>query len=145
MREREEKVVELARERALDQRGSQLEKRSKPVEELEEEMETHSGQLGGFNASISALGSNSWPITLLWSVVFRMLGDKTSSFLFCSRLPSSNPSSFSNPNSSLPPPPLLLKLFPKEDPDATGKPDAIYASQQVAGGLPRPCWRAMLC
>ena len=70
MREREEKVVELEqaideRERALDQNGSELKERSKWVEELEEEMDTHSGQLVGLNAPTSALGSNSGPITLL--------------------------------------------------------------------------------
>ena len=74
-REREEKVVELEqaideREHALDQRGSELEERSKWVEELEEETETCSAQLGGLNASTSALGLNLWSITLLRSVVF---------------------------------------------------------------------------
>ena len=78
MQEREETTVELGqaideREQALDQRGSALEERSK---QGVEEMETHYGQLGGLNVSTSALGSNSWPITLLWSVVFRVLGDK---------------------------------------------------------------------
>jgi len=103
VREREEKVVELEqaideRRRALDQRGSELEERSKRVGELEGEMETRSGQLG---ASTSAPGSNSWPISLLRSVVFRVLGDRTPSFLFCSCPPSSNPSSSSsNSNSS---------------------------------------------
>ena len=70
MLEREEKVVELGqaideKELALDQNGSELKERSKWVEELEEEMDTHSGQLGGLNAPTSALGSNSGPITLL--------------------------------------------------------------------------------
>jgi len=111
VREREEKVVELEqaideRGRTLDQRGSELEERSKRVEEFEGEMETRSAQLGGFNASTSAKetrsGSKSWPITLLRTVVFRVLGDRTSSFLFCSCPPSSsNPSSSSsNSNSS---------------------------------------------
>ncbi|KIJ97341.1 hypothetical protein K443DRAFT_681613 [Laccaria amethystina LaAM-08-1] len=100
---REEKVAGLEQaldeqERALDQRGSELEERSKRVEE---EKEMRSVQLGGLNASTSALGSNSWPITLLRSVVFRVLGDKTSSFLFCSGPPSSSdPSPSSNPTSS---------------------------------------------
>ena len=86
----------------LDQRGSTLEKRFERVGELEEEMGMCSAQLGGLNAPTSALGSNSWPITLLRSVVFHVLGDKMSSFLFCSCPPSSsNPSSStSNPNSS---------------------------------------------
>ena len=103
VRGREERVVELEqavdeRGRALDQRGSGLEECSKRVEE---EMETRSAQLGGLNASTSALGSTSWSITLLWSVVFRVLGDKTSSFLFSSCPPSSyNPSSSSNTNPS---------------------------------------------
>ena len=35
------------KELALDQRGSELEEYSKRVEGLGEEMETHSGQLGG--------------------------------------------------------------------------------------------------
>ena len=80
------------------------EERSKRVEELEDEGETRSAQLGGFNASTSALGSNLWPITLLRSVVFRVLGDKTSSFLFCSCPPPSSKTSVSssNPNSSTP-------------------------------------------
>ena len=51
------------------------EERSKRVEELKEEMETRSAQLGHLNAPTSALCSNSWPITLLPSVVFRVLGD----------------------------------------------------------------------
>jgi len=102
VREREDKVAELEqavdeRERGLDQRGSELEERSKRVEALDGEMETRSGQLG---ASTSAPGSNSWPIALLRSVVFRVLGDRTSSFLFCSCPPSSNPSSSSNPDPS---------------------------------------------
>ena len=103
---REEKVVELEqavdeRERAIEQRGFNLEERSKRVDK---EMETRSPQLGGLNAPTLALGSNSWPITLLRSVVFRVLGDKTSSFLFSpSPLSSSNPGpSSSNPNSSSP-------------------------------------------
>ena len=56
----------------------------KRARELEEETEKRSAQLSGLNVSTSALGSNSWPNTLLRSVVFRVLGDKTSSFLFCS-------------------------------------------------------------
>ena len=44
--------------------------------EPEVEMEKRSAQLGGFNASTSTLGSNSWPITLLESVVFCVFGDK---------------------------------------------------------------------
>ena len=51
---------------------------SKRVEELDEEIETRSAQHGSLNAFISPLISNSWPITLLLSVVFRVLGDKTS-------------------------------------------------------------------
>ncbi|EDQ98062.1 uncharacterized protein LACBIDRAFT_296079 [Laccaria bicolor S238N-H82] len=94
---REEKVAELEqaideRGRALDQRGSELEQRSKRVQEFEE---TRSPQVGAPNALTL---SNSWPITLLRSVVFRVLGDKTP-FLFASSIPSSSPSS-SNPNSS---------------------------------------------
>ena len=53
-----------------------------------------------------------------------MLGDKTSSFLFCCCPPSS-----CNPNSSLPPHPLLLKPSRKEGADA------IDTSQQVDGGV----------
>ena len=104
---REEKVVELEqavdeRGRVLDQRGFELEERSKQVEE---DMATRSPQFGGLNALSLTLGSNSWPITLLQSVVFRVLGDKTSSFLFSSCPPSSsNPTSSSNPNSSTPTP-----------------------------------------
>ena len=102
---REEKVVELeqaidGRELALDQREFELEERSKRVEE---EMEMRSTRIGGLSASTS---SNSWPITLLRSVVFRVLGDKTSSFLLCSHPPSSpNPSSSSsdpNPSTTTP-------------------------------------------
>ena len=110
VRGREEKVVELEqavdeRGRELDQRRCELEERSKRGEELEEEMEMRSSQFGGPSASTL---SNSWPITLLHSVVFRVLGDKTSSFLFCPCPPSSsNPSSSSNPittpSSSIPP------------------------------------------
>ena len=60
-------------EHALDQRGSELRERSKWVEKLEgEEMETRSAKLGGLNACASALGSNSWSITPLPSVVFRV-------------------------------------------------------------------------
>ena len=101
---REEKVVELEqaideRGRVLDQREFELEERSKRVEE---ETEKRSAQLRSLSGSTSALGSNAWPITLLRSVVFRVLGDKTSSFLFSSCPPSSsNPSSSSsNPNPS---------------------------------------------
>ena len=134
-REREEKVVELRqatdeREHALDQGGSELGGRSKWLEELEEETATCSARVGGLNASPSALGSNSWSITLLLSVVFRVLGDKTSSFLFCSCPSSSNPSSSSNPNS--------CTITPS--PDATGKLGAIYIFQQVDGGLTSYSW-----
>ena len=100
VREREEKVAKLEQavdeqRRALDQRGFKLETRAKRVEELEEEMASRTPQFGGLNAS------NSWPITLLRSVVFRVLGNNTSSFLFSSCPPSSsNPSSSSNPNAS---------------------------------------------
>ena len=103
VRGREEKVVGLEqavdeRGRVLDQRGYELEERSKRVEE---ETETRSAQLCGLNASTSP---SSWPITLLRSVAFRVLGDKTSSFLFSPCPPSSsNPGpSSSNPNSSSP-------------------------------------------
>ena len=65
---------------------------------VEDEMETCSAQLGRFNAPTSALSSNSWPITLLRSVVFRVLGDKTSSLLFSSYPPSSSNPSFSSSN-----------------------------------------------
>ena len=103
VRGREEKVVKLEqaideRGRALDQRGYELEESFKQVGE---EMETRSLQLRGLSASTSAVGSTSWPITLLQSVVSRVLGDKTSSFLFSPCPPSaSNSSSSSNPNSS---------------------------------------------
>jgi len=61
-------------------------------------METRSAQPCGLNVSTSALRSNSWPVTLL---VFRVLGNKMSSFFFCSCPPTfSNSSSSSNPNSS---------------------------------------------
>ena len=68
------------------------------VEVLEEEWKHVPLNLVG-NVSTSSPGTNSWPITLLRSVVFRVLGNKTSSFLFCSYPPSSYPSSSSNPNS----------------------------------------------
>jgi len=126
VRGREEKVAEVGqaideRERASDQRGSELNERSKRVEELEEEMETRSAQLGGLNASTSAPGSNSWPVTLLRSVVPRVLGDRTSSFLFCScPSSSSNTSSSLNPNSSTIAPlsssSIPLQRRPRRDP-----------------------------
>ena len=89
VRGREEKVVELEqavdeRDQALNQRGCELEERFNRVEELEEKLETCSAQLGGLNASTSVLDSNSWPNTLLRSVVLRGLGDKASSFVFYS-------------------------------------------------------------
>ena len=139
IREREEKVMEFEqaidkREQALDQRGYELEERSK---QGEEEMETRSPQLDGLNASCLALGWNSctWPITLLRSVVFHMLDGKTSSFLFCSCPPSSSSPNSSTPSSSNP------------RPDATGKSDAIYKSQQVNGESPRTCghWHVFHC
>ena len=100
MCEWEKKVVELEqaideREHALYQGGSDLQERSKWVEELEEEMERCFTQLGGLNASTSALGSNSWSMTLLPSVTPCVLGDTTPLFLLCSGPPSSP-----NPNSS---------------------------------------------
>ena len=57
------------REHALDH-GGDLEERSKWLEELEEEIETCSAQLGGLDASTSALGSNSWSITLFGLLSF---------------------------------------------------------------------------
>ncbi|EDR07290.1 uncharacterized protein LACBIDRAFT_388494 [Laccaria bicolor S238N-H82] len=77
--EREGKVGVLEqavneRERVLDQREFELEERSKRVEELQETRDA-------LNASTL---SNSWPITLFRSVVFRVLGDKTPSYLFSS-------------------------------------------------------------
>ena len=50
-------------------------------------METCSAQPGGLNASASAVGPNIWHVALLRSVIFRLLGDKTSSFLFPLALP----------------------------------------------------------
>ena len=101
---REEKVMELEqvvdeRGQVLDKRGSKLEERSKWVEE---EMETRCPQFGGLNAPTLALGSNSWPITLLQSVAFCVLGDKMTLFLFFSCPSSSSNASpaSSNPNSS---------------------------------------------
>ena len=72
------------RELGLPTRQERIEGMDERARELEEETEKRSAQFGGLNASTSALGSNSWPITLLESVVFRVLGDKTSSLLFCS-------------------------------------------------------------
>ena len=85
-------------------------------------MEMCSAQLGGLNASTSALGSNPWPITLRCRL--SCIGRLRSSFAL-----------------ALPAP--LIKVLappPKHDPGATGKPDAIYTSQQVDGELPCPCW-----
>ncbi|EDR07322.1 uncharacterized protein LACBIDRAFT_299125 [Laccaria bicolor S238N-H82] len=96
-----EKAID-ERGRVLDQRKYELEERSKRIQELKE---IHDARLGTLNASTS---SNSWPITLLWSIVFHVLGDKTSSLLFPSFPPSSsNPSSSSssNPNYSATTPP----------------------------------------
>ena len=85
-RVREVQKVAGCREEAV---GRRPEERSKRVEESEEEMETRSAQLGGLNASTSALGSSSWTITLqVRSVFFRVLGDKTSLFLIYSYPPS---------------------------------------------------------
>ena len=108
------------------------------VRELEEETEKRSAQFGGLDASTSALGSNSWPITLQ-SVVFCVLGDKTSSFLFCSRGLPPPLTQVLPPTQILPPPPLPLILnHPlKKDPGANGKPNVIHTSQRVA--LPRTC------
>ena len=139
VRGREENAAKLEqaideRERALDQRGSEIEEHSRQIEELEEEMEVRSAQHGCLNVSTLVVGSNSWPIAL-GSVVFRVLGYKTSSFLFfpC-------PPSFSKvlpPTQILPlPPPPPSSLSPlKEDPDMIGKTDTIYTSQQVDGGV----------
>ena len=68
--------------------ASELDKRSKRVEELEEETGTYSARLGGLNASTSP---SSWFITLLGFVALRVLGDKTSLFPFCFCPPSSLP------------------------------------------------------
>ena len=107
VREREEKVAELEQEadergRALDRREIELEDRSKRVEE---DKETCSTRLRGLTAPTLALGSTSWPITLLRSVVFRVLGDKTSSFPFFSCPTSSKPNSSTatTPTSSIHP------------------------------------------
>ena len=117
VREREGKAAELEpaideRGRAIDQKEFELEECSKQVEE---EMETCSARLGGLNASTSALGSASWPINLLRSVVFRVLGDKTSSFLFCSHPSSSNASPFpSNLDSSITTPTTPTSSIPPQ-------------------------------
>lgn len=54
----------------------------------------------------------------------------------------SNVRSSSNTNSLLPSP--IPPFPPEEDPDVVGKPDAIYASQQVEGGVTWH-WRARCC
>ncbi|EDR07317.1 uncharacterized protein LACBIDRAFT_328207 [Laccaria bicolor S238N-H82] len=124
---RREKEAEK-RERAVERRErgieSEVEERSKRVQELEETRDARHGAL-----DTSTL-SHSWPITLLRSVVFRVLGDKTSLFLF----PSPNPSS-SIQNSNAP-----TTTTPKEDPDATGKRDAICTFQQADGGVTSYFW-----
>ena len=114
VRGKEEKVAELEqvideRGRVLDQKGFELEERFK---QAEEQLKTRSPQLVGLNASTSP---NSWPITLLRSVVFRVLGDKTSSFLFSSSPPSSNPSSSSNTNPSTTTPSIPPQRRPRRD------------------------------
>ena len=135
VRAREEKVVELEeaideRGRVLDQRGYELEERSKRVEE---EMATRPPQLGGLNAPTLTLGSNPWPITLLRSVIFRVLGDKTSSLLFWSYPPSSsNPSSSSpNTNSSTAPSSISPQRRPRRDWEARRD---LYLSTGGRGG-----------
>ena len=85
----------------------------------------------------SALGSNSWPVTLL---VFRVLGDKMSSFFFCSCPPTfSNPSSSSNPNSSTTTPlhPLLLDPPSKKTPTRVGSRTQSIPLNRWTGELPR--------
>ena len=141
MYEREEgKAEELEqendeRERALDQRGSEIEEHSRQIEELEEEMEARSAQHGCLNVSTLALCSNSRPITF-GSVVFRVSGDKASSFLFFScPPPSSKPSSSSNLEflhcHHLPLTPSFSS--PQRRPDMTGKTDTIYIYLSTGG------------
>ncbi|EDR07312.1 uncharacterized protein LACBIDRAFT_328195 [Laccaria bicolor S238N-H82] len=127
VKEREDKVVEL--EQAIDERGRAFDQRGSELEERSRQVEKEIARLGGVNASTSAVGSSSWPTTLLRSVVFRVLGDKTSSCLFSS----SNPSSFSS-----------IPTIPQKDPDATGKRDAICTSRQVDRGVSSCPW-ALLC
>ena len=80
------------------------------------------------------LGSNAWPIALLQSVVFRVLGDKTSSFLLRSCPPSSsNPSSSSHFFHYLP---LLLNLPSK----TLGSLTRSRSLNRGTGKLTRPCW-----
>ena len=106
------------RELGLATRQDRIEGTDEGVREPEEEMEKRSSQLGGLNASTSALSLNSWPITLLRSVVFPVLGNKTSSFLFCS-------CSFLHYH------PLLLKPPSKKTLTRPGNPTR---------SIPRPCW-----
>jgi hypothetical protein len=104
-----EKVAELERaiderEQALDQRGSEVEERFKRV-----------GRRHG-NAFCSTWWSQrvhfgTWPITPLRPVVFRVLGDKTSSFLVL-LLPSLRPLTQVLPTQILPLPPSPLLLNP---------------------------------
>ena len=132
VRDKKEKVVELEQtigeqEHALDQRGSQL-------EELQEEMETSSAQLGGLDLSISALGLINGPL-LFFGLLSLMCG--------VTRRLRSNPSSPSNPNFSTTTPssssiPLQRRTC------TTGKPSAIYTSQQVDGGVSSYSW-ALAC
>ena len=110
-------------------------------------MEVRTARLGGLNLSTSALGWNLWSITHIRFVVFRVLGGKTSLFLFFSCPPySSNPSSSSNPNSSTTtPPPPQSSL--KEDPDVTGSPTRSTPLAGWTGNLPRARghWRVCCC
>ena len=149
VREREKKVVELKqaideREHALDQGGSELEERVKWVENLEEEMETCSAQLGGLNASTSA----PWSITLL-RVIFCVLGDKTSSFLLCSCPPfSPKPNSSSSPNPSTTTPSPSSSITPsKKTPARTGSPTRSIPLNGWTEGLPhtRGHWCVCCC
>ena len=96
--------------------------------EPEVEMEKRSAQLGGFNASTSTLGSNSWPITLLESVVFRVFGDKRR---LRSSLAPALPASLTQ-ILPLPPPPPPPQAPLKEDPQVTRKPNAIDTSSLLA-------------
>ena len=131
VREREDKVVEFEqaidkRERALDQRGYELEERSKRGEEE-------------VPLNLMVLTRPVWHLVGIYGPL--LFFDLSSFICWATRRLHS---SFAP---ALPPPPA--RIFPPpppqtQDPDATGKSDAIYRFQQVNGGITSYSW-ALAC
>ena len=109
----------------------------KRARELEEETEKRSAKLGGLN--LRHLVRIHGPIRFfdLSSFVYWVTRQLRCSFAFALPPPLTQ---VLPPTQILPPPPPASQAPLKEDPDATGKPDAIYTSQQVNGGVTSYQW-----